>query len=98
VQQCSREICAAPQRFHEFEVAPRHLVEWHRAPGPLDGGPGQVRNARRLDLAQVAQQRAGRSDRGRVCRLHSESIKRAHAELRGDRIGRARRIELPRGA
>ena len=53
----------AAQRFHQLEVAARHLVERHRAASALDLRTREMRHAAGLQLLQIAQQRARRADR-----------------------------------
>ena len=48
-------VGARAQRLHEFEVAPRHLVERHRAAGTLHHRAREMRQSTGLQFAQVAQ-------------------------------------------
>ncbi len=86
---------AATQRFDELEIAPRHLIERHRAPRALHHRSREVRNPLRLQLVQVAQQCAGRAHRRRIGRADAERLERRDAELLAQRIARERGIELP---
>jgi hypothetical protein len=56
---------------------------------------GQVRQAARLQLAQVAHERAGRADGGPVRLVHTESFERQDAELPRQLVGAHAGVELP---
>ena len=97
VQQRAARIAAA-QRLHEFEIATRHVVQRHRAAGTLHHRAREVRHAAGLQLAQVAQQRAGGTHGHDIASADAQTLERLHAEVLRQGIARHPGVELPRVA
>ena len=74
-------VPAGAERLDELEIAPRHLIERQDVTAPHDGGVRQMRQAAGLQLARVAQQRAGGANGRSVVRADAKPIER------GDTVG-----------
>ena len=73
---------AGAERLDQLEVAPGHLVEPEEGIAPADHGAGEVGQARRLELGEVAQQGARGADGGRVVGAHAEAVERGEPNRR----------------
>ena len=86
------------KRIDQFEVAARHLVEWHRSTRAQNGGSGDLRKAVRLQLARVVQQGAhGRNSRS-IGRLNPQTVQARQTESSEEFFGRTVCVELPHRA
>ena len=83
------------ERLHQLEVPARHVVEPEVGIDTADEWPGEVGKSGRLQLAQVAEQRAGGAERGRVAGADTEPIERGEAEAARHLFAREVGIELP---
>jgi hypothetical protein len=87
--------CAGTQRLDELEIAARHLVERQHVAASHDRGVGQVRQAAGLQLARVAQQRAGGADRRAVVYTDAQPIQRRDAVGAREIFTCERGVEFP---
>src|SRR5205085_10681566 len=78
----------------ELQVAARHLAQRQNAVGAFDDGVRE-RDARRLQLLGVAEQRARSAECGRVAFLDPESVEAEHRELFGHVVAGERGVEFP---
>jgi hypothetical protein len=93
-EQSSRSFGTA-HRLDELEVAASHFIERHHTRGALDLRAGEVGSAGGLELVDVAQQCAGRSDYRGVAILDSKRLERSHPKPLDQKITPKRGIELP---
>ena len=86
---------ARSERLDQLQVAAGHLVEPEESVRPPDRRPIQVRKAARLEVGDVAEQTAGRADRGPVVGTDAEAVERGKRKPATELFARELRVELP---
>src|SRR5206468_7099888 len=82
--------------LYQLQVTPGHLVERQQVAAPQHAGAGEVRQAPRLQLPRVAEQRPDGAERSAVARLDAEPVEGSHSERACQVLARELGIELPR--
>jgi hypothetical protein len=83
------------KRLDQLEVPAGHLIQPEESTAPTHAGPGEMGEPARLQLAEVAQQRAGRAKRGIIVAVDAQAIERRETEAPSQLLPGELGVELP---